>query len=156
MEYGRNKPLNYRIIEPEKKFSIKDISVVAYRVIHSLRCPAVCFRLRGEKTIVYAPDIVDTEIDKSIVFKGVDTLIADGSSLNINMVRRRDGKIFGHTRAKTVINWCKKYGIENLILTHFGKQIVTMDLTELEQKLGQYSENKVRVEAAFDGFKKNI
>src|SRR3989304_2728480 len=122
LDYSKYKPLKHKIIESNKKYNLKDLDITSYDVIHSLRCPAVGYKIRGDKTIVYAPDILDFEMDKGIVFEGISALIADGSSLNINMARRREEKLFGHTRIKTVIGWCKKYGIDNLIITHCGSQ----------------------------------
>jgi ribonuclease BN (tRNA processing enzyme) len=151
-DYGKYKPKNYRIIEPDTEVRLRDLKVTAYRVIHSLRCPAVAYKIRGDRSIVYAPDIVDFEKDKSSILEGIDLLIADGSSLNVNMVRRKDDKLFGHTRIGTTIGWCKKYGINQLIITHCGKQVVTMDEHELEKKIREYSEGKVEVKVAYDNW----
>jgi len=156
LDYGKYKPQEYRIIESDKKYKLKDLDIKAYDVIHSLRCPAVGYKIRGDRTIIYAPDILDFKKDKGIVFKDIVMLIADGSSLNINMVRRREEKLFGHTRIKTVIGWCKKYDISHLIITHCGKQIVEMDKEELTRKLQEYSEGKVDIAVAFDGYRVEI
>jgi len=156
LDYGKYKPPEYRIIESDKKYKLKDLDIKAYDVIHSLRCPAVGYKIRGDRTIIYAPDILDFKKDKGIVFKDIVMLIADGSSLNINMVRRREEKLFGHTRIKTVIGWCKKYDISHLIITHCGKQIVEMDKEELTRKLQEYSEGKVDIAVAFDGYRVEI
>jgi len=153
LDYSNNKPRNYKIIETGKKYKLKDLDVTAYKVIHSLRCPAVGFVIKGNKTIIYAPDILDFEEKKGKIFNGVDILITDGSSLNLSMVRRREGKLFGHTRVKTIIGWCKKYNIRRLIVTHCGKQIVSMDEKELNSKLQEYAEGKVDVAIAYDGFR---
>ncbi len=155
-DYGKYKPLGYKIIKSDREYRLKDLNITAYPVIHSLRCPAVAYKIKGGKTLIYAPDLVDFEEDKSKILNGIDLLIADGSSLNINMVRRREGKLFGHTRIKTIIGWCKKYGISRLIITHCGKQIVTMDQNKLAEKLKEYAEKKVRVEVAHDGWKMEL
>ena len=156
LEYSENKPINYKIIKTGEEVKLKDLVVKAYKVIHSLRCPAVCYKIKNDKIIVYAPDIVDIEEEKEKVFKGVDILIADGSSFNVNMVRRKGNKLFGHTRIKTIIGWCKKYNIKNLIITHCGKQLVTMDEKVLENKLNEYSGGKINIEVAYDGYLKEI
>jgi len=156
LDYGKYKPPEYRIIESDKKYNFKDLDIMAYDVVHSLRCPTVGYKIKGDRTIVYAPDILDFEKDKAIVLKGTFALIADGSSLNINMVRRREEKLFGHTRIKTVIGWCKKYDISHLIITHCGKQIVEMDKEELTRKLQEYAEGKVNVTVAYDGYRIEI
>src|SRR3972149_7270715 len=156
LDYGKYKPVEYRIIKSNKKYRLKDLDIKAYDVVHSLRCPAVGYKIRGDRTIIYAPDILDFEEDKGTVFKDIYMLIADGSSLNINMARQREGKLFGHTRIKTVIGWCKKYDIGHLVVTHCGKQIVTMDKKELAKKLQEYAEGKVNVNIAYDGYRIEI
>ncbi len=152
-DYGKYKPLNYRIIESGREYILNDFKVTAYEVIHSIRCPAVAYKIKGDKTIIYAPDILDFEEDKGMVLSGVDLMIADGSSLNINMVRRKEDKLFGHTRIKTLIGWCKKYNVGNLIITHCGKQVVTMDEIELINKIKEYAGEEVNVRVAYDGWK---
>ena len=156
LNYSKNKPLNYKIIKTGKKIKLKDLMVTAYKVIHSLRCPAVCYRIENDNSIVYAPDIVDIEEEKEKVFKNVDMLIADGSSLNINMVRRRDNKLFGHTKVRTIIGWCIKYGVSDLIITHCGRQLVTMDEKELENNLNKYADGRINIEVAYDGYIREI
>ncbi len=156
LDYGKYKPASHRIIKSGVEYRLKDFEITAFEVLHSLRCPAVAYRIKGDRTIIYAPDILDFKEDKSVVLDGIDLLIADGSSLNINMVRRRDNKIFGHTRIKTIIGWCKKYGLEKLIITHCGKQVVTMDEGELKEKIDEYAEGKVDVKIAYDDYKINL
>jgi phosphoribosyl 1,2-cyclic phosphodiesterase len=156
LDYGKYRPKNYKIIEPKRKYALEDLEMTAYNVIHSLRCPAVGYRVKGDKSLVYAPDIVDFEQDKAVILNEIDLLIADGSSLNINMVRKRESMLFGHTRVKTIIGWCKKYNIKKLIITHCGKQIVTMDSVELKKMLDSYTDSNIDVIVAFDGCKMRL
>jgi len=151
LNYGKYYPLNYRIIESGKEYILKNFKITAYDVMHSLRCPAVAYKIKGARSVVlYAPDILDFEDDKEKVLNGVDLFIADGSSLNINMARRSGDKLFGHAKVKTIAGWCKKYGVKELIITHCGKQIVTMDESELAEKLKEYSEGKINIRVAHD------
>ena len=156
LDYGKYKPAEYTIIKSDKKYRLKSLDIKVCNVLHSLRCPAVGYKIKGDKTLIYAPDIVDFEEDKGAVLKDVDLLIADGSSLNINMVRRKEGKLFGHTRVKTIIGWCKKYNIGSLIVTHCGKQIVNMDKKELAVRLEEYTEGKIDVVVAYDGYRMEL
>lgn len=153
LDYSKNKPINYKIIDPSRQFRIGRLTIEAFDVMHSIRCPAVCFRIKSrDKSIVYAPDILDTVDSKEKVFDNIECLIADGSTLNRNLVRRRDGKLFGHAMVKTIINWAKKFDIARLIITHCGKQIVTMDYDTLQEKLKDYSEGKLDIDVAYDGW----
>jgi ribonuclease BN (tRNA processing enzyme) len=156
LDYGKNRPLLYKIIKEEQEIIIKDLSIEAFNVIHSIRCPAVCFRIEGDKNILYAPDILDTEKPKDIVFKNIDILVADGSSINVNMVRRKGDSLFGHAMIKTIINWCKKYSINKLIITHCGKQIVTGDNKHIKTKISDYSGGIVEWQIAYDGLEITI
>jgi ribonuclease BN (tRNA processing enzyme) len=156
LDYAKYKPINYKVIESGAEYRLKDLRITAFEVLHSLRCPAVAYRIKGDKTIIYVPDILDFKEDKSVVLDGIDLLIADGSSLNRNMVRRRGNEIFGHAMIKTVIGWCRKYGLKKLIITHCGKQVVTMDEGELKKKIEEYADGKVDVKIAYDDYKINL
>ncbi len=151
-DYSNSKPVNYKILKSYKTLGFKDLNITPFEVIHSLRCPAVGYRIEADKNIFYAPDLIDTQKDKKETLKNIDCLVGDGSSLYTNMVRKRNGKLYGHTRVKTEINWCKKYGIKKFIVTHCGKQIVTMEKEKLEEKISEYSENSVNVKVAYDGY----
>jgi ribonuclease BN (tRNA processing enzyme) len=121
-EYGNFIPPNSNIISLGEKFEVGLFQCIAFPVVHSIRCPAVGYRIRAEqKTFVYTSDLVDI-IDKESVLRGVDYYIGDGSAIKANLVRRQGDQLFGHTRITTQINWCKKYGINNIIFTHLGKE----------------------------------
>jgi ribonuclease BN (tRNA processing enzyme) len=105
-----------------EKFKVGAFECMAYRVIHSIRCPAVGWKLVFEgKTLVYNSDLVDIE-EKDAVLTGVDWYIGDGSAVKANLVRRRGDVLFGHTRIITQVHWCEKFGIKNLIFTHLGRE----------------------------------
>lgn len=151
LDYSIYKPVNTVMVIPGKKFNIGNFEITAFDVIHSLRCPAVCYKIKyGTGYIVYAPDILDTAISKDIVFADVDMLIADGSSFNINMARRRGDKLYGHAMIKTIINWCRKYKIEKLIITHCGKQIVAGDEEEIKKKILDFADGQLDILIAYD------
>ena len=122
LDYGRFQPRESRVIEPGEEYAIGPFKCMAYRVIHSIRCPAVGWKIRVEgKTLVYNSDIIDI-VEKEKVLQGVDYYIGDGSAVKANLVRRRGDQLFGHTRMITQIHWCQTYGINNIIFTHLGKE----------------------------------
>lgn len=122
LNYGKFKPQNYKIIKPNKKFNLGPFKILPYKVLHSIRCPAVGFKISvNKKTLVYNPDLVDI-INKNKILRKVDCYIGDGSCVQSNLVRKKDGKIWGHARISTQINWCKKYPIKNITFTHLGKE----------------------------------
>lgn len=122
LDYGKFRPPNARVITPMQQFEIGPFSCMAYRVIHSIRCPAVGYHIRVEgKTLVYNSDLVDIG-EKDAVLSGVDYYIGDGSAVRANLVRRRGDTLFGHTRIITQLHWCQKYGIGHIIFTHLGRE----------------------------------
>lgn len=142
-EYGRFTPTNAKIISPGEEFEIGYFSNIAYRVIHSTRCPAVGYKIRvADKILVYNPDLVDI-IDKERVLQGVDYYIGDGSSIKANLVRRRGDQLFGHTRTTTQMNWCQKYGISHIIFTHLGKETIARE--------NEFQKEHPEITLAYDG-----
>jgi hypothetical protein len=104
------------------RFKVGKVACMAYRVIHSIRCPAVGWKLVFEgKTLIYNSDLVDIE-QKDSVLEDVDYYVGDGSAVRANLVRRRGDVLFGHTRIITQVHWCQKFGINHIIFTHLGKE----------------------------------
>jgi ribonuclease BN (tRNA processing enzyme) len=123
-DYGKFKPANPHIFTPGDECDTGPFHWFAYRVIHSIRCPAVGYRITVEgKTFIYNPDLVDI-VEKAGILTDIDCYIGDGSAIRANLVRRRDDQLVGHTRITTQINWCKNYGITNILFTHLGKETI--------------------------------
>ncbi len=138
--YARFKPQNYNFIKPNKKFKLGPFTILPYKVIHSIRCPALGFKVSlNHKSLIYNPDLIDI-VNKNKILKNVSLYIGDGSSIRSNLVRRKNNKLFGHTRIQTQINWCRKYKISNVIFTHFGKEALSFGDKKLEKKLKQIRE----------------
>ncbi len=126
-DYGKFRPSNSHVIEPNKYITKGNFRFLAYRVLHSIRCPAVGYKVKTQhKTLVYNSDLVDI-VNKAEVLADVDYYIGDGSSIKANLVRRRSDTLFGHTRMMTQINWCRKYGIGNIIFTHLGRETIAVE-----------------------------
>ncbi len=124
LDYGKFKPENYKIIKSNKKFKIGPFTILPYKVLHSIRCPTIGFKIFvNKKKIVYTGDLVDIK-NKNKILKNTDYYIGDGSCIKANLVRKRDGKIFGHARITTQMHWCEKAGIKNIIFTHLGKETI--------------------------------
>lgn len=124
---------NFKIINLNKEFKVGPFKILAYRVIHSIKAPAVGFKIKNYKTIIYNPDIIAMK-NKSIL-KNVDLYIGDGSSIKSNLVRKKGKELIGHTRIQTQINWCKKYKIKKIIFTHLGKEALKIGGKKLEKNL---------------------
>ena len=127
---------NFEIIPKNEEFTIGPFRILAYKVVHSLRAPAVGFRvICKDKTFVYNPDIVVMEDKK--VLEGVDLYIGDGSSFKANLVRKKGDQVFGHARMQTQINWCREFKITKIIFTHLGKEPLEIGDQMLEKLLAQ-------------------
>ncbi len=148
LKYGKFKPKNYKIIKPGKKFKIKDFTILPFKVLHSIICPAIGFKIIvNKKSIIYTGDLVDI-INKNKILKNVDYYIGDGSCIKANLVRKKGNKIFGHARISTQINWCKEYEIKNIIFTHLGKETI--------KKEKDFKKKHPKIIFAYDGMIKKI
>ena len=136
LDYGKFKPQNSCVIAPMEKFKVGAFECMAYRVIHSIRCPAVGWKLNFEgKTLVYNSDLVDI-VEKETVLTGVGYYVGDGSAVKANLVRRRGDVLFGHTRIITQIHWCQKFGIKHILFTHLGKETLKEEENFKAEHLG--------------------
>lgn len=143
LDYGKFRPDNPKILVPGEEFKIKPFRCLAYRVIHSIRCPAVGYKIKVlNQTFIYNSDVVAI-LEPEKVLAGVDYYIGDGSSIKANLVRRRGEQLFGHARITTQINWCRKYGIKKIIFTHLGKETM--------EKEAEFQEENPEVILAYDG-----
>jgi phosphoribosyl 1,2-cyclic phosphodiesterase len=148
LDYGKFKPQNSHVITPMDEFKVGVFECMAYRVLHSIRCPAVGWKLKFEgKMLVYNPDLVDI-VEKDAVLTGVDYYIGDGSAVKANLVRRRGDVIFGHTRIITQIHWCEKFGIKHIIFTHLGKETLGEE--------GNLKKEHPEIVMAYDGLEMEI
>lgn len=121
------------------------------KVIHSLKAPAVSFRIIvGKKTIFYSGDIAYIPNSKKVL-KSVDLYIGDGSTVQKSLIRKKNSQIYGHASVKTQINWCAHARIKRAIFTHCGTELVTKARINEKyiQKLG--IEKNLSVSVAHDG-----
>jgi len=142
-----------RIIEPRRPFTVRGIRFEAFAVQHSIRAPAVGYRISaGAATIFYAPDLVYIH-EREEALRGCRLYIGDGATVDGQMVRKsEDGQLFGHTPVRTQLTWCRKEGIPKMIVTHCGSQIVENEAKGIGDQVAAYAEERgVEVEIAHDG-----
>ncbi|MGH7481424.1 MAG: MBL fold metallo-hydrolase [Longimicrobiales bacterium] len=140
-------------IEPRTRFHARGIEFEAFPVEHSIRAPAVGYRISaGRVTIFYAPDLVYIQ-DRADALRGVDVYVGDGATLERSFVRRRGERLLGHAPVRTQLGWCAKEGVPRAVITHCGSEIVTGDPAEIDARLQALaSERGVQAEIAVDGF----
>jgi ribonuclease BN (tRNA processing enzyme) len=139
-------------VTPRDPFEINGISFEAFPVMHSLRAPAVGYRIAaGRSKIFYLPDVVDVH-DREAALDGVELFIGDGATLTKSMVRRKGDQLFGHTTVRAQIGWCQEAGIPRALFTHCGREIVEGDERTLGPKVGEMGrERGVDAAIAHDG-----
>jgi phosphoribosyl 1,2-cyclic phosphodiesterase len=103
---------------------IHGIQFEAVPVEHSVRAPAVGYRITADRrTIFYVSDIAALRQPERAL-AGVSMYIGDGSSLTRPILRRRNGRVIGHASIAAQLDWCRDAGVYRAIFTHCGSEIV--------------------------------
>lgn len=152
-------PISKRnVLSVHKKTKIGPFIFQPFRLIHSLKAPAVGYKIHDKKkSIFYAPDVA--WIDKrEKAMRGIDVYIGDGATIFRNMIRKdkKTGQIFGHASIRQQLTWCQKEKVHHMIITHCGSDIVTKETSALKTIQALANERNVSVEIAYDGLKKTI
>jgi phosphoribosyl 1,2-cyclic phosphodiesterase len=146
-----------RLIKERTPTKIYGITFEAFTVEHSIRSPAVGYRVSaGRACIFYAPDLIFIH-ERSAALKGVQIYIGDGATVTRSFVRRRGKALIGHSPVRTQLTWCEKEGVHRAIITHCGSEIVSGDERQMSAKLRAIAaERHVEVRIAYDGMKATL
>lgn len=127
----------------------------AFPVIHSLRAPAVGYRITaGRVRVFYSPDVIDVH-DRSEALGGVRLFIGDGASVTRPLVRRSGDALIGHTTMRAQLGWCQEAGVPEALFTHCGSEIVAGDERKLGPKVAAMGrERGVKAAIAHDGLER--
>jgi phosphoribosyl 1,2-cyclic phosphodiesterase len=113
-----------RLVEPRAPFRVGGISFEAFPVEHSLRAPAVGYRVSGRShSFFYVPDVASIP-DQCAALRGIDFYVGDGATIKRSMVRHRDHTLIGHAPIAAQLRWCAQEKVGQAIFTHCGSQIV--------------------------------
>jgi glyoxylase-like metal-dependent hydrolase (beta-lactamase superfamily II) len=146
----------FRLFDSGDLIRLGPFRVRPYDVIHSIRAPAVGFRVTADRTtLVYNPDVISI-FDEDRILRGVDVYVGDGATLTRPMVRRRGAALFGHTTVRAQLNWCKRHGIGRAYIVHCGKQLVEMKPAELQRRLDELAGPGLRALVAYDGLRIDV
>jgi len=151
----RHYPIKDRhVIEERTPTKICGITFEAFPVEHSIRSPAVGYRVSaGRACIFYAPDLIFIH-ERSAALKGVQIYIGDGATVTRSFIRKRGRALIGHSPVRTQLTWCQKEGVPRAIITHCGSEMVTGDEREIAVKIrAMAAERNVEVRIAYDGMK---
>ena len=145
-------PCDRRIVECRRPRWIAGFTFEAFAVVHSIRVPAVGYRIGADGVhIFYVPDVLSIP-ERSAALGGVQLYIGDGASIVRPIVRRRGEKRFGHAPIRDQLEWCRAEGVRKAIFTHCGSQIVAGDERRSEARIAQLARaNDVEARVARDG-----
>ncbi|RPI62897.1 MAG: MBL fold metallo-hydrolase [Lysobacterales bacterium] len=122
-------PCRRRTLRLRDSVAIGRIAVEAFSVVHSIRAPAVGYRVSaGRVKVFYVPDVVSIRA-RSEALRDISVYIGDGAAITRNMVRRerKTGTPIGHTPISRQLDWCRDEGVPRMIVTHCGSDIVGRD-----------------------------
>ena len=141
-----------RVVAPRSPFEVRGIRLEAFPVEHSIRAPAVGYRITaGRVTVWYGPDLVYIN-DRDEALAGCRVYIGDGATMTESFVRRRGDALIGHAPVRTQLTWCRKEGVPRAIISHCGAEIVEGDERTLGAELRAMAEERgVTAELAHDG-----
>jgi phosphoribosyl 1,2-cyclic phosphodiesterase len=142
-----------RVLTPRGSKRIGGISFEAFQVVHSVRAPAVGYRISAGKVVVfYVPDVVQIS-NRARAFSGIRAYIGDGATITRPLIRRdkRSGQLIGHASIETQLRWCRKERVPEMIVTHCGSAIVRGNQRDTQRKLQSLGQKYgVRVKIAHD------
>jgi phosphoribosyl 1,2-cyclic phosphodiesterase len=140
------------IVEPRRPLTVLGIGFEAFPVEHSLRAPAVGYRVTaGRAAIFYAPDLVSI-VDEKEALSGLDLYVGDGAAVRRSIVRRRDGRAIGHASIRVQLAWCASADVRRAVFTHCGSEIVRGDARTVAAAVGSLgSEQAIEALIAHDG-----
>lgn len=135
-------PIDRIILESSVPRSLGSITFVALAVEHSLLAPAVGYRLDAEgASLFYVPDVLAL-IDAGAALHGIDLYIGDGATYGRPIVRRKDGRAFGHETIETQLDWCASEGVRRAVFTHCGSRIVRARQQEIAEKVSRFGTDR--------------
>lgn len=146
-------PIDKRVtIEPRKPWLVEGLKFEAFEIEHSIRNPAVSYRVTADGTSFhYAPDVVRIS-DLAAALKNVGLYIGDGASLDRNLIRKTGDRQCGHASMRTQLGWCEELGVRWAIFTHCGSEIIDGDGRSTARRLREFGrEHGVRATFAHDG-----
>ncbi len=135
-------------------FRIGGIGFEAFNVEHSLRAPAVGYRIdAGGPSFFYVPDLAAI-CEPDAALGGVSLYVGDGATVTRSMVRRRDHVLIGHAPIAAQLGWCEKEGVRRAIFTHCGSFIVKNDAHKMAARVADLGKvHGIEASIAYDGLR---
>ncbi|UQR64582.1 MBL fold metallo-hydrolase [Bradyrhizobium sp. C-145] len=143
-----------RVMPLRKPIAIGGITFEAFPVAHSLRAPAVGYRISvGRSRLFYVPDVVAIR-NRRRALEGLNLYVGDGAAINRPIIRRRGQAAIGHTSIRIQLDWCKAERVGISFFTHCGSGIVNGDPRRIGQVVRRLGvERGVEARVARDGLR---
>ena len=131
-------------------FELGPFKITPIPVLHSVRAKMHVFLIEmGDKRVLQATDILSWHSDdKEKYVKDLDLAIIDGSSFSKTLARRnvKYDEPFGHSSIINQLkNWYIKDKVKRIIITHLGKESLSMGDEELLKKCKEITEVPVAI-----------
>lgn len=141
-----------RLVAPRAPFRVGGIGFEAFPVEHSLRAPAVGYRVSaGRHSFFYVPDVAAIPQQRAAL-RGVDFYVGDGATIKRSMVRHRDHTPIGHAPIAAQLLWCERENVRRAVFTHCGSEIVRGDARVVAARVRALGEaHGVEARLAHDG-----
>jgi len=111
------------LLHPGQPLVLEDLTVLPFEVEHSLRAPALGFRIEaGSRAVIYLPDVAALG-DGDRMLPGADLYIGDGTCFDSSLVRVEQGHPCGHAGIISQLAWSARTGIRQVIFSHCGPEI---------------------------------
>ena len=143
---------NRKSVVARNPFQVEGMVFEAFPVEHSIRCPAVGYRIEaGQATLFYAPDVLYIH-ERSAALRAASMYVGDGATMAGSFVRKRGDRLIGHAPVRTQLTWCQKENVPDAVITHCGSEIVEGDERKLSATLREWArERGVEARFAYDG-----
>jgi phosphoribosyl 1,2-cyclic phosphodiesterase len=140
------------VIEAQVPFKIGGMTFEAFEVQHSLRAPAVGYRVSASgPAFFYVPDLAAI-CEQHAALEDIVLYIGDGATVTRSMVRRRDHALIGHAPIVAQLGWCEQEEVREAIFTHCGSGIVKSDARTISARVARLGEaHAVAAGIAYDG-----
>ena len=145
------------VTKVRRPFYVGGVQFEAFRLEHSIRAPAVGYRLNaGGASIFYSPDVASIH-EAHEALAGIRLYIGDGAAITRPILRKRDHALIGHASIRMQLEWCRTERVPAAIFTHCGSEIVKGDQRRVEEKIAALGEAAgVDTSLSFDGFEIRI
>lgn len=129
--------LDRRTVPLRRAVRIGGVRFNAVPVRHSVRAPAVGYRVSAHGShFFYLPDVAELP-SPADALRGIDLYIGDGATMKRSMVRKKGGALIGHASVTRQLEWCAKAHIRRAIFTHCGSPILRARAQAMDSLLGR-------------------